>query len=403
MKTLKVLAVAAIAAFSLAPVARMQSAPEAPAGFDNLTNGHTDQATFDANKDVFEESETIADGLGPIFNATSCGACHLNPVTGGPGPINEFRAGHRDSAGNFVASVGGSLIHSNAIDAAIQEEVFDSENVRTFRTTTNTLGNGFVEAIANDTLIAIQRGQPSGFVGTIINVPVAEANGFTRIGRFGWKDQQASLLSFAGDAYVNEMGITNRIPGSADGGPFQAEDPSNGRSVAAFDAVPDPEDDGDDVQAFADFMRATKVPPRGPITAAATRGSNLFDVGACNFCHTRTIVTAAAGTLINGGALRVSAALGGKTIHPFSDFLLHNVGSGDGIVQNGGQGSANMVRTAPLWGVRTVNRLFHDGLTFTLNDAVLRHGGVGGGFSANFYRALDPGQKADLIAFLRSL
>jgi CxxC motif-containing protein (DUF1111 family) len=401
---LKYLAVAAVAAFSLAPTARMQSAPDAPAGFDNLTNGHTDQATFDANKDIFEENEAIADGLGPIFNATSCGACHLNPVTGGPGPINEFRAGHRDGAGNFVPSPGGSLIHSNAIDAAIQEEVLDSENVRTFRTTTNVLGNGFVEAIANTTLTNIRDSQPSGFVGTIINVPVVEATGTTRIGRFGWKCQQASLLSFAGDAYVNEMGITNHVPGAAAGAdPFAAEDPSNGRSVAAFDAVPDPEDPGDDVQAFADFMRATKVPPRGPITAAANAGSTLFDQGACNICHTRTIVTAAAGTVINGGALTVSAALGGKTIHPFSDFLLHDVGSGDGIVQNGGQGTANMMRTAPLWGVRTVNRLFHDGLSFTLNDAVLRHGGVGGGFSANFYRNLTAANKANLIAFLKSL
>jgi CxxC motif-containing protein (DUF1111 family) len=83
--------------------------------------------------------------------------------------------------------------------------------------------------------------------------------------------------------------------------------------------------------------------------------------------------------------------------------MLHDVGSGDGIVQNGGQATRNMVRTMPLWGLRTRNRFFHDGLTFTLNDAILRHAGQGGTFSANFYRALDPGQKADLIAFLRSL
>jgi len=127
-------------------------------------------------------------------------------------------------------------------------------------------------------------------------------------------------------------------------------------------------------------------------------------VGACSFCHTRSITTAAAGTLINGGALRVSAALGGKTYHPFGDFMLHNIGTGDGIVQNGGQGTRNMVRTAPLWGVRMRNRLMHDGLALTFNDAILRHAGTGGGtFASNFYRQLSPPDKANLIAFLKSL
>jgi CxxC motif-containing protein (DUF1111 family) len=404
MRRLKALAVTAVAAFGLAPVARMQSAPEAPAGFDLLTNGHTDQATMDANKEEFAENEEIDEGLGPIFNATGCAACHLNPIVGGIGPVTEFRAGHRDASGNFVASPGGSLIHSNAIDAAIQEVVPDGEDVRTFRATNNVLGLGFVEAIANDTLVAIRFNQPAGFVGTIVNVPVVEATGTTRIGRFGWKDQQASLLSFSGDAYLNEMGITNVVPGAAaNANPFAVENPSNGRSVAAYDQVPDPEDDGSGVQAFAEFMRATKVPPRGPITAAANAGAALFSQGACSFCHTPSITTAPAGTLINGGALRVSAALGSKTIHPYSDFLLHNIGTGDGIVQNGGQGTANMLRTSPLWGVRTKNRLMHDGLTFTFNDAILRHAGAGGGFSRNFYQALSPAEKANLVAFLRSL
>jgi CxxC motif-containing protein (DUF1111 family) len=402
MSPLKTLSVAAVAALTIAPVARMQSALEAPAGFDTQTNGHTDQATMDANREEFEENETIEEGLGPVFNATGCAACHQNPVTGGIGPVSEFRAGHRDNRGNFVPSPGSSLIHSNAISADIQEIVPDAETVRTFRTTNNVLGLGFVEAIANDTLVDIRRNQPGGFGGTIVNVPVVEANGTTRIGRFGWKDQHASLLSFSGDAYLNEMGITNHVPGAVSD-PFAVENRSNGRSVAAWDQVADPEDDGTGVQAFADFMRATKVPPRGPITAAANAGAALFAQAACTFCHTPSITTAPAGTLINGGALRVSAALGGKTIHPYSDFLLHDVGTGDGIVQNGGQGTANMLRTAPLWGVRTKNRFMHDGLTFTLSDAILRHAGQGGGFSRNFYQALSPADKANLVAFLSSL
>jgi len=199
------------------------------------------------------------------------------------------------------------------------------------------------------------------------------------------------------------MGITNPFDGN--GG--TAENNSLGRSVAAFDGLPTepgaPEDDGDDVEAFANFMRATRAPGRGPINAAVTRGETLFTQGACNFCHTPSIVTLPPGTVINQGAFTVPAALGNKRIRPFSDFLLHDIGTGDGIVQNGGAGTRNMVRTPPLWGVRTRPELMHDGLSFTFNEAIQRHAGVGGTFSRNFFNALSDAQKADLIAFLRSL
>ncbi|PYU96405.1 MAG: hypothetical protein DMG08_02345, partial [Acidobacteria bacterium] len=160
------------------------------------------------------------------------------------------------------------------------------------------------------------------------------------------------MLSFSSDAYLNEMGITNRFNGT--------ENTSLGNSVAAFDTVPDPEDTRNDIFDFAEFMRATKAPPRGagaetgrnpdPDIAA---GSGLFDSVGCGTCHTRTIQTAQAGTPINGGQFTVPPALGSKSIHPFGDFLLHDIGTGDGIVQNGGQATANQMRTAPLWGVRT--------------------------------------------------
>ena len=205
----------------------------------------------------------------------------------------------------------------------------------------NTLGDGFVEAINSNTLIAIANAQPGaglGIAGQVITVPVNEANNATRVGRFGHKNQHASLISFAADAYLNEMGITS---------PLQpVENTSMGRSVVAFDP-PElrevngfVEDDGEDIEIFARFMRATKVPPRDTALAAtsdAIAGSQLFDAIGCNVCHTRSITTSPAGTVINGGEFIVPAALGNKIIHPFSDFLLHDVGTGDGIVQNGGQ------------------------------------------------------------------
>ncbi len=115
-----------------------------------------------------------------------------------------------------------------------------------------------------------------------------------------------------------------------------------------------------------------------------------------------SITTAPTGTVLNGGTFVVPAALGGKTIHPFSDFLLHDIGTGDGIVQNGGQGTANKMRTAPLWGVRTHDRLMHDAASLTLFNAIQRHDGEASATRARF-RLLSPDDEAALLTFLSSL
>src|SRR5258708_7922377 len=223
------------AAYSQAPTEpHVVTVDEAPAGFDNLTNGATDQTQFDANLGTFSEREGIADGLGPVFNAQSCAECHQNPVTGAISQVTELRAGHFDGF-KFIDHPGGSLINDRAIDASIQERVLGGNEVRSFRTSLNTLGDGFVEAIDSNTLVAIANAQPFGMRGQFIDVPVAESGGLVRGGRFGWKNQRSSLLSFSADAYLNEMGITS---------PLQpTENTSNGNSVAAFDRVPDPEND----------------------------------------------------------------------------------------------------------------------------------------------------------------
>ena len=375
---------------------------DAPTGFSGSTNGLLTQAAFDAAREVFAEQESIADGLGPVYNAQSCGECHQNPVTGGVSQITEVRAGRLTAFGRFIDHPGGSLIHSRAIDATAQEHILPGHDVRTLRTSLNTLGDGFVEAIANSTLLAIAQRQPtlSGGViaGQAIGVPVNEAGaGVLRIGRFGWKDQHASLLSFAADAYLNEMGITS---------PLQpVENTTNGRSIAPYDRVADPEDDGDDVETFAQFMRSTLPPARDAELAGtmeAQRGERVFSAIGCNICHVTSITTAPAGTLINGGELVVPAVLGNKTIHPFSDFLLHDIGTGDGIVQNGGQGTANKMRTAPLWGLRTHDRFMHDAASLTLINAILRHDGEASVTRSRFRSLIGSDQDA-LLTFLSSL
>jgi CxxC motif-containing protein (DUF1111 family) len=401
-----------LTAFSLT-VQGQGGAPEAPAGFDNLTNGFVTQAQFDLDKATFEEIDVIADGLGPVYNAQGCVECHQNPTTGAGSQISELRAGHLDAAGNFVNAPGGSLINDRAINAAIQERVPGAENIRTFRMTTNTNGDGFVEAIDSNTLVSIANAQPgqsqNRIAGQVIQVPVLESPGAVRVGRFGWKNQHASLLSFSGDAYLNEIGVTNRF--------VLGENTSLGGSVAAFDTVPDNqpctanpgvtcgEDTAEDVAVFARFMRSLKVPPRDTAlanTADAVAGSNLFTSVGCNICHTPTIVTSPPGTVINGGALVVGNALGNKTIHPYGDFLLHDIGTGDGILQNGPATTRNKMRTQPLWGVRTHDRHMHDGESLTFNDSILRHAGEAT-FVTNNYRALTTTQQNQLITFLKSL
>jgi CxxC motif-containing protein (DUF1111 family) len=396
MRVFKLLCVTLLPMLLIVPSAVLQSASEAPTGFDNLTNGFTTQAVFDTDREVFEEREGLDDGLGPVYNAQSCAECHQNPVTGAISQITELRAGDFNGT-SFVDHPGGSLINDRATNADFQERVLGGNDVRTFRTSLNTLGDGFVEAINSNTIIAISNAQPAAMRGTVIQVPVNEANNALRVARFGWKNQHASLESFSADAYLNEMGITSPLQPS--------ENTSNGRSLAAFDEVPDPEDDGEDVEIFARFMRATKAPPRDAALAAtveARAGAALFNSIGCATCHVPSITTATAGTVINGGALTVPAALGNKVIHPFSDFLLHNVGTGDGIVQNGGPGTRNQLRTPPLWGLRARDRLMHDGNTLTRNEAILRHAGQATGVVAN-YNNLSNTQKNQLITFLNSL
>jgi CxxC motif-containing protein (DUF1111 family) len=393
------------------------SGTEAPAGFDTPTlsnnpggqskgNGLVDDATFGATQAVFEEEDGVDKGLGPLYNARSCSDCHQNPVTGGVSQVAEFRIGHVDRRGTFInpdiqinrgqnVVPGRSLVNDRAICAEAQERAPGSENIRTFRMSLNVLGDGFVEAIDDNTLKAIaaaQPGQSGGRIrGEVIMVPIAEASGATRVGRFGWKNQHASLLSFAGDAYLNEQGITSRL------------NPTDTTTVCK--TTTDPEDVDNDIDQFATFMRGSKVPPVDGallITADAQAGQQIFSKIGCATCHVASITTAPVGTVINGGMFTVPDALGNKVIHPFSDFLLHNIGTGDGIVQNGPPDTASKLRTVPLWGMRTRDRLMHDGLSTSRTDAILRHNGEASDARRNFGNLTDQ-QRNQLITFLNSL
>jgi CxxC motif-containing protein (DUF1111 family) len=392
-----------------------QPPPEAPAGFDGLTNGSVAQSAMDSGATTFSEVEQPApDGLGPVYNAVSCLDCHQSVAVGGASQVLEFRAGHNDgsrpswsvtrrhpfdtngSTGTFVAATAitangtpipdRSLINQRAICADAVEHVADADNIRASRLSLSVLGDGFIEAVPDSTFLAIAASNH----GEAIEVPVLEANGITEVGRFGWKDQHASLLSFSGDAYVNEMGVTNAL--------F----PDETTTICQPAGMTSPNDNDDDIAQFAAFMRATKVPPRGPITPAVMQGQAIFDQIGCNNCHVETLLTAPAGTAIHGGLFIIPEALGGKQIHPFSDYLLHDIGTGDGIVQNGPADTQYKMRTMPLWGLRTRTQLMHDAQSSTYSDAITRHGGEAANEARQFGQ-LTPAQKSLLYAFLGSL
>jgi CxxC motif-containing protein (DUF1111 family) len=401
-----------------------QSATEAPAGFDTPTlaenpgsrstsNGIEEPPgdTFALDQQVYEQIHDVNSGLGPVFNGRACAECHQNPVSGGASQFTELRVGHRDAHGNFVnptvlindganTIAGRSIINDRALIPQAQEHVPVTEDIRALRAALNTLGDGFVEAIDDSTLLAIAENEVDVSDGRIhgeaIQVPVLEAPGQTRVGRFGWKDQHSSLLSFIGDAYLNEMGVTNRLR------------PKDTTTVGKM--TPDPEDTPDnlglaDIDHFAQFIRGTKVPPRDTVlagSAAGRAGQVMFEKIGCSTCHVQSITTAPAGTLINGGAFAVLEALGNKIIHPYSDFLLHDIETGDGIVQTPPQDTADKLRTAALWGLRMRPRYMHDLRSLTLEDAIERHHGEAKHVSRRF-RDLSPAEKQQLFTFLNSL
>jgi CxxC motif-containing protein (DUF1111 family) len=401
-----------------------QSATEAPAGFDtptlaqnpgsrSISNGIEEPPgdTFALDQQIYEQTHDVNSGLGPVFNARACAECHQNPVSGGASQFTELRAGHRDAAGNFVNPTvlindgansisGRSIINDRAVIPQAQEHVPVTEDIRALRAALNTLGDGFVEAIDDGTLLAIAENQADVSEGRIhgeaIQVPVLEAPGQTRVGRFGWKDQHSSLLSFIGDAYLNEMGVTNRLR------------PKDTTTVGKI--TEDPEDTPDelglaDIDHFAQFIRGTKVPPRDTAlaaTVAGRAGRRVFERIGCNICHVESVTTAPAGSVINGGAFIVAEALGNKIIHPFSDFLLHDIETGDGIVQTPPQDTADKLRTAALWGLRTRPRYMHDLRSLTLEDAITRHLGEARHVSRRF-RDLSPVEQQQLFTFLNSL
>jgi CxxC motif-containing protein (DUF1111 family) len=349
-------------------------------------------AAFTDGLGEFENVETPESGLGPIFNNTSCANCHSTPTIGGASALSVTRFG-RDDKGLFdpLAQEGGSLLQSRAIDPAVLERIPADATIIAQRQTTALFGAGLIEAIADkDIQDLAKRKKADGVLGRAALIQDI-TTGDMRVGRFGWKCQHATLLAFAADAYVNEMGITNRF--------FPTENAPNGdqKLLAQFDNIADPEDAVDaatgksDIDKAADFIRFLAPPPAPRVTTEVQLGFTLFMRVGCAECHVPTLFT---------GSNKVRA-LDRKPVTLFSDLLLHDMGSlNDGIAQ--ADALPNEMKTAPLWGLKHRAPYLHDGRAPTLAVAISDHDGEAAPARDRFNK-LPAGQQKQLVDFLNSL
>src|SRR5437764_13228900 len=360
---------------------------------------------FQEGRTHFMDEEGIADGLGPVFNEASCVACHLTAgsAVGGSNGRLETRFGRVNFRGKFdaLATQGGSLLQDHAIGRQPSRDpanpnsffVFNAEsvprpaNVVAQRRTTPLFGLGLVDAVPDAEIRSIAANQriSAPFVAGTVAVVTDLTTGKPAVGKFGWKNGNPTLLQFSADAYLNEMGITSPL--------FPNENcPEGDCTDLAFNPVAGLNDaDGADVLAFANFMMFLAPPPRAPQTAQTLAGERVFQSIGCAVCHTPTLVTGP----------NAVGALDSIEYHPYSDFLLHDMGSlGDGIVQ--GAAGAKQMRTAPLWGLRVATNLLHDGRAETPLEAILAHDGQGRR-AHDCFKALDARDRAALLAFLDSL
>ncbi|HEX6084241.1 MAG TPA: di-heme oxidoredictase family protein [Thermoanaerobaculia bacterium] len=351
-------------------------------------------ALFNEGRDEFREPEGVEDGLGPVFNGRSCGECHGVPALGGGSQRLVTRIGALvDGAYDPLTQLGGSLLQVNGIGPQEGsthrfrgETVPPQATIVARRRSTPLFGLGLVDATDDTTFIALAQFQAARNDGTAGRVALVDniLAGMRTVGKFGWKAQVPTLQQFSGDAYLNEMGIT-----SPD---FPNENcPSGNCAELRFNPRPGLNDGGEDVDALANFMRFLAAPPRGAINADVTAGEAVFARIGCDSCHTPSLQTGA----------NANPALNRVTYHPYSDFLLHDMGSlGDGIPQ--GAAGARELRTAPLWGLRAINTFLHDGRANSIEAAITAHDGQGRAARDRF-NALNATDRNRLLAFLRSL
>jgi CxxC motif-containing protein (DUF1111 family) len=466
---------------------RNQSGPLTAFGLPltGIANSPADLTNFNNGLINFQEVETLnpataptgpAGQLGPLFNNTSCAACHSNPARGGGGltlmeqrlstggpPVQIFAVDHMLFGGPLSQDDLGDIFEFGQIAPPLGAEIGIPDNTpsacqaveiaRGFspelptcvaessndtglsgtptcvahRQALPLFGDGLVEATADATFEAIAAAQPSSIQGTVrmvvdlnnFNGPAGEVSSATlaalgtpHVGRFGWKDDFTTLVGFAADAYLNEIGITNDLNSQ----PNTTCAMGVQQWGITLQTADDPEDTIDstgraDIDRFTDFMRGLQPPPPLAQSASARTGQMLFNTMGCAGCHTASITTSSNPAsfitpTIGGSAISsvVNTALANVTYHPYSDFLLHDMGSlGDGVNDDPSiLHDERLMRTMPLWGIRARQIFLHDGRASDLPTAIELHDGQGSAAAAAF-KALSAQQQQDVVDFLNTL
>ena len=316
-------------------------------------------------------------------NGNNCASCHSTPGTGGTSNITVTRLQSADGSRNSI------ILHSTSEITPVLEN-----GIRADRITISLMGDAYIEAVDEGGIRKIMKRQRLAsnrkIGGTIARAPALEAGGsHAALGKFGWKAQHSSLLSACADSLLNELGVPNRLY------------PANGIPSKEADAY---------LNAIVAFVRS--LPPPEPdrklgATERSIMGERVFSRIGCALCHVPAMKTLPAGTPINGGTYHVREALGNREFYPYSDFLLHDIGTGDGVLEAAAQqfvdpSTANRFRTPPLWGLRFRTWLMHDGKAATPHQAIMRHAGEASDVVAS-YEKLTPKERYQLEQFLNSL
>ena len=359
-------------------------------------------AAFKVGRTEFDRRRSYESGMGAHFNGDSCRACHSDPVIGGSGPlgVNASRQGSLpldpsatqpdastlnppivlippDGFADFSAPSGTPAPHFASNDT--RPLLDPTTTVTETRQTPMLFGFGLIDQISDETIRDLADSEMTAnpaMAGRVFETTFAD--GTPTVGKFGWKGSAPRLKDFTRDALCNEMGMT--MPPDPDG-------LSRFGCSTDDDGVPDPEVSTQIVDEITDFTALLAPPPRqaSADSAEAVAGAEVFNQVGCGFCHVPTLQTAS-----------------GANVPLFSDLLLHDVADPNevGIVE--GMAGIHDFRTPPLWGLAKSAPYMHDGRAATVELAIAAHHGQADSVREAF-NALSPTDRANLLAFLRSL
>jgi CxxC motif-containing protein (DUF1111 family) len=350
-------------------------------GQDRLYSS-SDPSLISRGELLFSTSFTPGQGLGPLFNHTSCAGCHSMPTKGGMGPGGlgtAMRVGRLTTSGfDPMIGHGGPIarmrsVSERGLPCDLEPGIPPGANVTSVRNAPDLYGKGLIDALPDSVIATGAVPKADGVQGRVHWVKGLD--GKERVGRFGWKADTATLKQFVADAFRNELGITSPLT------PVDIAPAGQPNHHHCFGEGTDPEDDGSTIEAVTAFV-ASLPPPRAQSTNP--RGEALFKALGCDACHTPSL------------------PLGDQQLWLYSDLLLHDLGPDldDKVVQ--GQASGRDWRTTPLWGLGTRMRFLHDGRARTLIEAILAHGGEATEAKQRYLRLL-PRDSDALLAFLSCL